>query len=274
MSVANILRVFEQADAIDIREGREAYPRYNAMAARIAEQYGAPLRAVAGALSALSPNNDYLGNMRSLCSVLHGRREGWREDECAVTTYHVNRAKAWRILDGADPLDVLGGEKTRAFFCNIADPLNGYHVTIDGHMVGVWRGERLRMSEAGMRAGEYARIADGFRQAAGDLHWLPCQLQACLWFAWKRLHNVVYSGQLGLFCPGDQWQIERDLDELTRFASGPFSREKKPLAIRRKRSTIAKDLTASNPDESQNNLAAGMAPQGGSTHSGGFVLLP
>jgi hypothetical protein len=36
---------------------------------------------------------------------------------------------------------------------------------------------------------------------------LPCQLQAMLWFTWKRTHDIVYDGQLNLFRTDDQWGI-------------------------------------------------------------------
>ena len=212
---SNLRALWERADDVDRREGARAYFRYADVMASVAEVTGVPFRTVAGVFAALSPNNDYDGNLRSMGHVLQGWLQGRPQESVRVTTYHHCRARSWAILEGRDPLDVLGGQKTRSFFFNITDPSGPVHVTVDGHMVGVWRGVRLTMDEAGINARQYAEIADGFRRVATDLGVLPSQLQATLWFTQKRVHSVRYAaGQLNLFDPSDHWRIGRPVAEI------------------------------------------------------------
>ena len=221
--VENVLAAYARADEIDRREGAAAYGRYNAMMGRIANHYGQSLETVAGVFAVLSPNNDYLGNLRSACALLHGWREGWQVAEIVVTTYHHNRARAWQIMEGTPPLELFKGPKIRNFFTNILQPEHPEAITIDGHMVGVWHGQRFTMDKAGISHGEYRTIAAGFRSVAAELCLLPSTLQALLWFSWKREHRVLYNPQTELFSdPADVWRIDRPLAEVTRYGNGPF----------------------------------------------------
>ena len=221
--LSNVRKAYALADEIDRAEGAAAYSRYHAMMGRIASHYGQPLETVAGVFAVLSPNNDYLGNLRSACAVLHGWREGWQVSEVVVTTYHHNRARAWEILSGVHPLDLFRGLKIRNFFQNIVCPACPWSITIDGHMVGIWHGERLTMDKAGISRTEYATLARGFSLVAEEIGCLPSTLQALLWFAWKRQHAVLYDAQTGLFDdPSDRWRIMRPLEEITRYGNGPF----------------------------------------------------
>jgi hypothetical protein len=68
----NLRRVWDQSDFTDYAEGMLAYSRYNATLTRLAKRYGYPLESVVGAFAALSPNNDYMNNLRSTVSLLRG----------------------------------------------------------------------------------------------------------------------------------------------------------------------------------------------------------
>ena len=76
MSEANIMMVWERADAIDRYEGIMAYQRYNATMQEIGAAFCFSLESVVGAFCALSPNNDYIGNLRSLVTLLSGFNAG------------------------------------------------------------------------------------------------------------------------------------------------------------------------------------------------------
>ncbi len=190
----NILRVWDQASDCDKSEGMLAYERYHKTLEGISQNTKIPLVKVAGVFAALSPNNDYAKNLSSCLTVCLGFSEGRKESECVVTTYNHNRTKAWRILNGEHFYSVFKGLKVRNFWRNLTEPNHPEAITIDGHMVNISRGVVQGMSEASITKGQYKNLARIYRSIAADLGLLPCQLQAILWFAWKRINNIVYNG--------------------------------------------------------------------------------
>lgn len=205
MPTDNILRVYEKVDAIDRHEGLLAYPRYHESLKYYAQHYNVLMPNVIGAFSALSPNNDYMGNMRSLVTLLEGMRRGRREEDCTVSTYKACRNRAWRFLHGEDFLTVTKGPKTRAFFQNILNPFDPVPVTIDGHMACISIGKRMTMREVVRTRFKYDVVAQEFRDVAAEVGLLPNQLQAMLWFTWKRINNVIYTPQLDVFTGENHW---------------------------------------------------------------------
>jgi hypothetical protein len=215
--VESIRHVLSLADSIDREEGLLAYPRYRLTLERFATHYGVPLAGTVGAFVALSPNNDYAGNLRSLATLLWGFQQGISPERLSVSTYSACKRRAWSYINGIDFLSDAKGPKTRAFYQNILDPTNPEPVTVDGHMVGVWEGRRMTMKEATTSRFRYADVAQGVRDVAAELALVPCQAQAICWFTWKRIHAVVYSPQLSLFRGGDQWGNDVDPREIRPF---------------------------------------------------------
>lgn len=212
-----ILEVYELADFIDRQEGMVAYWNYNRTMKLIAHQWQRPLPAVVGAFCALSPNNDYMGNLRSLITLLKALHLSLPETSATVSTYNACRGRAWRCLKGEDFLSFTAGPKTRNFYQSIMDPDDPQAVTIDGHMFGVWSGQRRTMKKIAEEGFNYAEVALDFRHTALYIGILPSQLQAVCWFAWKRIHRVVYNPQLGLFSTGDQWGLLPDVETINTF---------------------------------------------------------
>lgn len=186
----NIRNVLGQASPVEITEGRAAYELYNKTLQEIAQTFELSLSRVAGAFSALSPNSDYQGNLRSLLTLCMGFKGGMQEADCTVSTYNTNRAKAWRLLQGEDFNTVYKGLKVRSFYRNLIEPDHPRAITIDGHMVNVFRGEVHVMSNSGITPRQYEHIAGNYRLIARQQGLLPCQLQAILWLVWKRLHRI------------------------------------------------------------------------------------
>ena len=209
MSLDNLYKLYEQSDNIDRAEGRLAYARYRQTMVAFADHYDFPLKDVTSAFVALSPNNDYWGNLRSLASVLAGVRDGRPVDEVVVTTFNACRDRAIGYLTGErNFLKTVKGPKIRAFRDNILRPHSSRHVTVDGHMIAAWHDKRLTMKEAqrllkGRAA--YTAIERDIQQLADNEGFAPCQMQAVLWFTRKRLNRVIYDPQLSLFQEGDQW---------------------------------------------------------------------
>lgn len=219
-SHSNILRVYAQCDRIDMEEGMLAYQRYHRTMQYYARSYGVLMPHVIGAFAALSPNNDYMGNLRSLVTLLEGIRSRARVEDCTVSTYKACRNRAWLFLHGTDFLATTKGKKTRNFYLNILNPYDPDPVTIDGHMACIYAGQRMTMKEVVRSRFRYEVVADAFRTVARDVDLLPNQLQAMLWFTWKRIHRVIYAGdQLDVFADrdGNHWNTIIDPAQVNPF---------------------------------------------------------
>lgn len=211
MTVANLKSLWGQRDAIDHREGALAYARYRKVMQSFAEHYGFRLADTTSAFVALSPNNDYHGNLRSLASVLDGVRDAVPVEQITISTYNACRDRAVRYVKGeVSFLATVKGPKIRAFRDNILRPFASKEVTVDGHMVAAWAGRALTMKDASRllkNRAQYAEIAAGIAEIANDNGLAPCQAQAILWLTRKRVYRVKYSPQLELFsAANDSWK--------------------------------------------------------------------
>ncbi len=206
--VKNIRKIFHQADEIDRREGMAAYSNYHHSFRKICKFFDFEFEPFVGAFAALSPNNDYLNNLRSAVTIALGHREGIALERITVSTYKTCASRAWRVLDGEDFLAFTKGQKTRSFYQNILDPNDPAPVTIDGHMISIFKGKRMRMNEAVRFNKHYELISDAIKLVAYDERLLANQVQAILWFTWKRIHKPVKGdGQLNLYDQQDHWQV-------------------------------------------------------------------
>lgn len=216
MSIDNLRKWFALSDADDRLEGAQAYPRYRQVMQIFVDRYGFPLDLTTAAFVALSPNTDYLSNLRSLVSVLAGLREGRDPTKIVVSTYNHNRDRAVGYLTGKEQFDVpTRGRKIISFYDNILNPETSRRVTVDGHMVALWRDEKLTMREAAAGKREYEEIEGWTRNLAFEHQMRPCEMQAVLWFTRKRVLNIKYDGQLDMFAdPTDKWGTIRMAENL------------------------------------------------------------
>lgn len=192
--IGNIFQVYSRSDRKDLIAGMCAYQNYHDTMRKIAKRFGVHDRVVMGCFAALSPNNDYNGNLKDTETVISTFLDGKSVESANVTTYKPNRTKAWSICQGEAPLDVLGGKKVRSFYQNIVDPDDEVPVTIDGHMYSVWMLQRFNMSDAKVGSGkQYDIIADDYRAVAKTLGVLPNVLQATCWFTWKRINLIRFD---------------------------------------------------------------------------------
>lgn len=225
---------FRAADDVDRREGAKAYHRYREVMEFFAELYGFPVDRVTAAFVALSPNTDYLSNLRSLVSVLAGVRDEIEPTQIIVSTYNHNKMRAISYLTGEARFDVpTRGRKILSFYDNILRPDDSIRVTVDGHMVAIWRDQNITMKEAAIRGTEYRDIEDEVRRFAFYHQIVPCQMQAILWFTRKRLLGIKYNPQLSLFeASDDQWGTlaqARDLQPYGRKEDGSPPAERQVL---------------------------------------------
>jgi hypothetical protein len=203
-SIENIFRVWTQSLPWERLDGAAYYDRQRQAITSLARSYAYTQRQGVAVFAALSPNNDEAGTYRAAEVCMKIARERLPAEH-PVQGYPANKAKALRILLGMPPLEVLSGPKVLAFFHNTIQPDNSEWVTIDGHMVGVWRGRRhlLRgmrgadrpdgMTGAEISKTEYAAAVGDFRTAAGEVDLPAPRFQAVLWLAWKRIHRIRYT---------------------------------------------------------------------------------
>lgn len=200
-------KLFAAADKFDVSDGMKAYLRYHDLMAQIAAYYDQQhnLDGVVAAFCALSPNNDYKGNLRSLVTMLYAMK-AWGDPEMAtVSTYKACRTRAAMYLRGVKFMSHAKGLKTRAFYQNISDPTMMEPVTVDGHMVLAYFGKTGTMKDAQklLSVSVYREIAEAVRNMARDRGIIPHQMQAILWMARKRIQQVVYDPQFDLLAGAD-----------------------------------------------------------------------
>jgi hypothetical protein len=194
-----------------------AYDRYNIVMRRIAKRYDFPLDIVCAVFCSLSPNSDYVGNLRSTVSVLHGLRSGTPDDDIVVSTYGHCKTRALAYARRVDSfVSESRGPKILNFYYNILKPHSWRYVTIDGHMVAIWRNEpTATMKQSIVHRSEYTVIAEAVKRFAFYHFMAPNQMQAILWFVRKRTLNVKYSAQLDLLSDSDDaWGTLRNVDEI------------------------------------------------------------
>lgn len=178
-SKAKLERALDAAPPEAWEAGLEWYADANRWCRRVATENGLTMHRVAGILAALSPNQGWEANQRETLRVITERK---------AAQFPLNVERALAILDGARPLDVLGGHKVRSFYRNLAY-LCPESVTIDRHAASVlsgvpspeWtRAPYKHLLEAKFR---YEAASDIYRQVAESRGFLPHELQAVAWVA-------------------------------------------------------------------------------------------
>lgn len=193
-SVSNILTVYNLATADDLREGLAWYQTAHNWCVSQARGRAHLVSRNAGIVAALSPMNAWGNNKRKAAElislrgkviVLPGRPNGIGLGN--------NVAKAVAIYNGAEPLDVLGGNKVRAFYQTILDPQGDIDPVIDRHAFDIAVGERTDEKRRGIlsRKGVYHEFAIAYREAAKIAGIGSAQMQAVTWIAWRNLHGIV-----------------------------------------------------------------------------------
>lgn len=219
----NLRAMYDRADMIDREEGLLAYARYHQLMARISDKYKILLPRVVAGFVSLSPNSDYVGNLRSLISVLEGIKDGKSLSDITVSTYRHCRDRAHAYIIGTAQFEArTKGPKVLSFYRNIVDPTDNRWVTVDGHIVATYRALPLTMKQAILRQrSEYDEIAHAIKRLAFDAFVLPCQYQATIWFTRKRVLGVKYDAQTDIFYQGDAWKTFQNLDDIKPY---PFTR--------------------------------------------------
>jgi len=165
------------------------------------------VKQAAGVLAALSPRTSWPRNVVKARRA-YELRNLTRDDFVAAMRTHGAMGdparKAWRILQGEDPADVVHGHKVRSFYFTIADPTDPRAVVIDRHAIDVAYGKVQTDEERGRalgRKGAYDVVSTKYRRAARiitrelGVPWAPSQVQAVTWIYWRRERAAAYHGE-------------------------------------------------------------------------------
>ena len=184
----NIVRTWETATAADHVRGVEWY----GIAAELAAELHHCPETAAGVIAAMSPMMSWRSNVDVARRIIAAHDAG---ADCPASGYGLTRnvRKAWAILDGADPLDVLSGRKVRAFYANIIGDPDA--VTVDRWAVRIALGDPEHPGTVGDR--DHYAIESAYREAAGRIGIAPRDLQAATWVAFRRQHGAAHHDPEG-----------------------------------------------------------------------------
>lgn len=193
-SVSNILAVYRAATADDLREGLAWYQTAHEWC-RVQAGSHRPylISRNAGIVAALSPLNGWENNKRKAAEVISKRGNiAVVKGQPNGIGLGANVAKAIAIYKGADPLDVLNGDKVRAFYRTILDPMGDIDPVIDRHAFDIAVGERTDEKRRGIlsRKGVYHDFAMAYREAAKVAGIGSAQMQAVTWITWRNIHGI------------------------------------------------------------------------------------
>lgn len=179
---ARIIEVYALATDAELDEGLNWYRDANAFAQSLTP--GNPAMG-AGVIAALSPLKSWPDNCRLAGLAV--------EQGFASGALGANVRKADAILSGAEPLEVLSGNKVRNFYKAILNPEDPEAVCIDRHAfdIAVGRVTNDQSRTALSRKGVYERFGRAYERAARFYEVSPSQMQAVTWGVWRRLKGLV-----------------------------------------------------------------------------------
>lgn len=177
-SFRNVLAVWNATSDDDKSAGAQWYQTARKLGKSLDHEFKLRPNSGAGIIAALSPSMSWENNQIEARSLIVA---GWSRLQSAA-----NNHKALRIKAGANPLDVLGGNKVRAFYACIVDA-DDKRACIDRHAVAVYMGRHIsdREQKGLERVGIYDRIANAYQRVA-DMFGVAVEVvQATVWTAWR-----------------------------------------------------------------------------------------
>ena len=192
----NILAVYLRSSTEDREEGLFWYSNAHEVARGLALKFDIPLASAAGVIAAMSPGNNWGRNILDAETLIAEFVKGTRGSDLPSLGVYGRRniVKSEKILLGAHPMDILGGQKVISFYQNIISPKDSFSVTIDRHAKALaYAFEPTKTGYASsapasiVGRAEYPYLAKHYRVLAERLGLIPSQLQAITWVTWKRL---------------------------------------------------------------------------------------
>lgn len=170
----NIVAVYDRATDSERAAGMSWYDNVHTLALELSP--GDVWRG-AGVIAAFSPKSKWHRNI-----ILATRAF---ETGQATGHFPVMCSQAQRILDGEHTLDVLNGDKVRAFASAIADPAGSEIATIDRHAHDIAMGRVFVESERKIGKRLFRTMSEHYRQAGFEVGVSTAQIQAITWVRWR-----------------------------------------------------------------------------------------
>lgn len=174
--VENIIACYSRGTIAQIRTGAHWYDAAHRLALSLSP--GDVWRG-AGVIAALSPITPWERNQELAVMAFenNGITGGTLGDSCRAAN---------RILNGEHALDVLKGDKVRAFCSAIADPVGSKIATIDRHAHDISMGRIFSDKERGkINKATYRELSNAYVIAASELGFSVAQTQAIVWVIWR-----------------------------------------------------------------------------------------
>lgn len=185
-----ILKYYELSNDVERAWGLNWYKVAHDTCGEIAKRYGIELDMVVGVLSVLSPRTVWEQNVIDAENLIKAFKQGKRLSSVTVTTYGVNKKKAWDILRSGTVEPFLKGVKVVAFYENILNPETSEAVTIDGHAVNIVYGKVGSVLSKHFTPKWNTLLQEKYKKCAFQVGLRPHQLQAITWLAYKRVHGI------------------------------------------------------------------------------------
>ena len=146
---------------------------------------GVSKRQVLGIISALSPLKEWNKNKELAVDLIltgnagHMKRNVQKARDILALNDDIN-------LDD-NILNILNGEKTKAFYYNMAYPKRKTGVTVDRHAIAIAIGRTATNKEQAISKEVYTFIEKCYIITAETLNLAPLHLQSITWQTWKRV---------------------------------------------------------------------------------------
>ena len=160
---------------------------------------------IAGIIAALSPLQNWQRNKELAALFIEHLETGKDLNSFPYMKGQVNKALMIAQCNSSDVdllketiKSILGGEKTKAFFENIAAPHLSESVTIDRHALSIALGKKLNIAQFSshtMTKKQYTFFVDCYKRAAEKIGINALALQAQTWEYW-RVNGSEYQRNL------------------------------------------------------------------------------
>lgn len=183
--VENILHVYLMATDSEVSEGMVWYNDAHTLALELSPD---DVWKGAGVIAAFSPMQQWSVNVRSARKAFEfGTALGHTPNLHTKAMCNI----AERILQGEHTLDVLKGDKTRAFATAIADPTGNGMATIDRHAHDIAMGRVYTDTERKIGKVVFRTLSNAYSEAATLAGIGTAQMQAATWVAWRNRKVVT-----------------------------------------------------------------------------------
>ena len=179
----NIIKTYRQKTKSELNDW---YQEAHDFGIEVSEMFdNVSKRQVLGIISALSPLKEWNKNKELAVDLIltgnagHMKRNVQKARDILALNDDIN-------LDD-NILNILNGEKTKAFYYNMAYPKRKTGVTVDRHAIAIAIGRTATNKEQAISKEVYTFIEKCYIITAETLNLAPLHLQSITWQTWKRV---------------------------------------------------------------------------------------